>query len=242
MSRDMTILIVDDHPVFREGLKTILSRASGYRVAGEAGDGRQALELAQELKPDLVLLDLSLPDMSGIQLIEDLKRLLPDTLILVVSMHGKIDYLTAAFKAGARGYVVKESATAKLFQALDLVAAGEYFLDNGVSREVVHRLAEETGQAAPVSHREYATLTPREQEILRLLAEGHSPRIIRQPSLRQPENGGEPPFQPHGQAQPPHHPGPGTLCRPPGVGGRGAMEALEGIARLFLVILKKMKI
>ena len=178
MSRGKTILIVDDHPVFREGLKSILSRAPGYRVAGEAGDGRQALELVREIKPDLVLLDLSLPDVSGVQLIEDIRRQLPDTLILVVSMHGKIDYLTAAFKAGARGYVVKESAAAMLLQAIDLVAAGEYYLDSSVSREVVQRLAAETGQAAPVSDRDYAALTRREQEILRLLAEGQSPKAI----------------------------------------------------------------
>lgn len=178
MTRDKTILIVDDHPVFRDGLKLILSRAPGYRVVGEAEDGRQALELAQELRPDLVLLDLSLPDVSGVQLIEDWRRLLPDTLVLVVSMHGKIDYLTAAFKAGAKGYVVKESAAAKLLQALDLVARGEYFLDSSVSREVVQRLAAETGQTPPVDDEAYAALTPREQEILRLLAEGLTPKVI----------------------------------------------------------------
>ncbi len=178
MTRDKTILIVDDHPVFREGLKNILARAQGYKVAGEAEDGRQALELARELKPDLVLLDLSLPDINGVLLIEDIRRLLPDTQVLVVSMHAKIDYLTAAFKAGARGYVVKESAVAKLLQALDHVARGEYFLDSSVSREVVHRLAAESGQGPQVADRDYDALTPREQEIFRLLAEGHSPKAI----------------------------------------------------------------
>lgn len=178
MATAKTILIVDDHPVFREGLKAILARSDHYRVAGEAGDGRQALELAQELKPHLILLDLSLPDVNGVQLIEDLRRLLPETRVLVVSMHSKINYLTAAFKAGAAGYVVKESATTQLLQALDLVAAGEYFLDSLVSREVVQRLGEETRQANPMADAAYATLTPREQEIFRLLAEGHAPKVV----------------------------------------------------------------
>lgn len=180
MSREKTILIVDDHPVFREGLKAILSRASGYRVVGEAEDGRQALELGQGLKPDVVLLDLSLPDVSGLQLLEELRRLLPNTQIIVVSAHGKIDHLTAAFKAGARGYVVKESAVARLLQALDQVARGEYFLDSAVSREVVQRLAAETGQGPPITDRAYADLTPREQEVLRLVAEGLALKAIAQ--------------------------------------------------------------
>ncbi len=178
MPRDKTILIVDDHPMFREGLKTILSQDLGYLVVGEAGDGGQAMELARGLRPDLVILDLSLPDVSGVQLIEDLRQLLPDTLILVVSMHRKIAFLTAAFKAGAIGYVVKDSGAAKLLQAMDLVARGEYFLDSSVSREVVQRLATETGQTPAVDYQENAALTSREQEIFRLLAEGHSPRAI----------------------------------------------------------------
>jgi DNA-binding NarL/FixJ family response regulator len=178
LPKNKTILIVDDHPVFREGLKSILSRASGYKVVGEAGNGRQALKLAQELKPDLVLLDLSLPDVSGVKLIEDLRQLVPDTLILVVSMHGRIAYLTSTFKAGARGYVVKGSAAPKLLQAIDVVARGEYFLDSSVSGELVQRLATENGQAPSVTSREYAALTRREQEVFRLLAEGLSPKDI----------------------------------------------------------------
>jgi DNA-binding NarL/FixJ family response regulator len=115
---------------------------------------------------------------SGFQLLEDLHRLLPDSRLLVVSMHGTLDFLTTAFKAGARGYVVKESATTQLLQALDQVTQGEYFLDSSVSKEVVHRLAQDTHQTPPVTDDAYAALTPREQEILRLLAEGLSPKAV----------------------------------------------------------------
>ncbi len=174
MTDKKTILIVDDHPLFREGLKTIIERETGYDVVGEAGDGRKALRLCKELKPDLALVDMSLPDLSGIQLTSQLRKISPVTRIMIVSMHSKVDYIVRAFQAGAAGYVVKESASNRLMLGIDSVLRGEFFMDSSVSHKVVKRLIGFQEKESEVTDAAYETLTPREQEILVLLAEGLS--------------------------------------------------------------------
>jgi len=173
-----TVLIVDDHPLFREGLKSLISRNTRFEVVGEAGNGREGLRMAKKLKPDLVIVDISLPDKSGIDLTRDIRSLLPETRVMIVSMHSKIDYITEAFQAGATGYVVKESATDRLVQGLEAVSRGEYFLDTSLSHQVVKKLAEFPEKEAKITDARYETLTSREQQVVRLLAEGLSSKEI----------------------------------------------------------------
>jgi len=171
-------VIVDDHPLFREGLKAIIGRDDRFEVVGEAGSGKEGLMMARQRKPDLVLVDISLPDQSGIQLTRELRSLLPETRIMMVSMHSKIDYIVESMQAGAVGYMVKESAPDKLLQGLEAITQNEYYLDSSLSHEVVRKLIEFPRKEAKVSDASYRTLTPREQEILRLLAEGLPPKEI----------------------------------------------------------------
>lgn len=178
MAEQKSIIIIDDHPLFREGLKTIISRDDRFKVVGEAGSGHEGLEMTKRLKPDLIIVDISLPDQSGIQLTRDLRGLLADTKILIVSMHSKIDYIAEAFQAGATGYVVKESASERLLQGLKSVAKGDYYLDSSVSHAVVENLMKSPLKAAKITDADYATLTPREQEVMRFLAEGLSSKAV----------------------------------------------------------------
>ncbi len=178
MAEQKSIIIIDDHPLFREGLKTIISRDDRFKVVGEAGSGHEGLKMAKRLKPDLVVVDISLPDQSGIQLTRDLRELLSETKILIVSMHSKIDYIAEAFQAGATGYVVKESASERLLQGLKSVAKGDYYLDSSVSHAVVENLMKSPLKAAKITDADYATLTPREQEVMRFLAEGLSSKAV----------------------------------------------------------------
>jgi DNA-binding NarL/FixJ family response regulator len=178
VNKKKSILIVDDHPLFREGLKTIIEREAHFEVVGEAGSGREGLQIAKKLKPDIVVVDISLPDQSGIQLTREIRNLLLETRIIIVSMHSKIDYIAEAFQAGATGYVVKESASERLVRGLEVVANGDYFLDSSVSHAVVENLIKSPIKEAKITDADYGSLTPREQEVLRLLAEGLSTKAV----------------------------------------------------------------
>jgi DNA-binding NarL/FixJ family response regulator len=177
MSRK-NILIVDDHPLFRRGLKAVLEPNNQFEVVGEAKNGAEALEMVRKLDPDLVVVDISLPDQSGIELTRKIRNLLPETRIMIVSMHSKIDYVAEAFQAGAAGYVVKESASENLLQGLEQVSKGDYFLDSSLSQQVVKKLIGPQEKENELSHSSYGGLTPREQEVMRLLAEGLSSKKV----------------------------------------------------------------
>ncbi len=178
MVQKKTILIVDDHTLFREGLRSIIERGPGYEVIGEAGNAREGLKMVEKYKPDLVLLDISLPDRSGIELICDIVKLSTKTRVMIVSMHSKTDYIVKAFQAGATGYVIKESAASKLLQGIGSVLKGDYFMDAAVSQKVVKKLAEIEEKKVKVTNTTYDALTPREQEVMILVAEGLSTNQI----------------------------------------------------------------
>ena len=174
MAPKRTILIVDDHPLVREGLKSILKPATEYEVVGQAGNARDGIRMVKNLKPDLVLLDLGLPDKSGLELSREIRSTSPPTRILIVSMHSNVDYIVKAFQAGATGYMTKESATERLLQGIAQVLNGEYFMDSSVSHSVVKKLMQTPEKEMKITDVGYETLTSREQEIMVLLAEGYS--------------------------------------------------------------------
>jgi len=172
-----TILIVDDHRLFREGLKSMLSNKPAYRIVGEATTGAEALTMTEQLRPDLVLLDISLPDQNGLHLIGQIRHLSPDTSIMILTMYSKIEHISKAFKAGALGYVTKDSAPESFLNGIAAVLKKEYFTDSCVSRKLVKGL---DGGTRPINITDtaYSTLTPREQEIMALLAEGYGIKQI----------------------------------------------------------------
>jgi len=178
MPEKKTVLIVDDHPLFREGLKSLIGSHAGFEVVGEAKSGKDAIKKAKKLRPDLIVMDLSLPDQSGIDVTRTIRSMLPETHIMILSMHSRIDYITKAFQAGACGYVVKESATERLVECLKAISKGDYFLDSSLSQKVVKNLMESSEKEANITDAGYKTLTPREQQITRLLAEGLSTKDI----------------------------------------------------------------
>jgi DNA-binding NarL/FixJ family response regulator len=166
------LIIIDDHPLFREGIKTILNRKPKYEVVGETGAGLKGLQMVKDLKPDVVLLDLSLPDIRGIELISDILRYSVNTGVLIVSMHSKIDYIVKSFQYGAMGYIVKESAADTLLDAIEHILNGDYYMDTSVSQKVVKKMAALPASKPILVNPGYESLTPREQEVIAMLAEG----------------------------------------------------------------------
>lgn len=166
------VMIVDDHPLFREGLKALIGRSDRFRVSGEAGSAQEALSLVKEVRPDIMLVDITMPGKNGIAFIRELRQIMPEIQFIIVSMHANADYIVEAFQAGATGYMVKDSASEGLLRGLDTVARGQIFLDSALSGEVVEKLLKSRNGRQGGADDPYKLLTPREQEVMRLLAEG----------------------------------------------------------------------
>lgn len=170
-----TILLVDDHPIFREGLRSLIDNSDTALVVGEAGDGSEAVRLAGELKPDLVIMDLTMPIMNGIDATRKITKKYPAIRVLALSMESNRFFVVEALKAGATGYVLKDTAFAELSDAIRTVAGGETYLPRKVSTLLVREFLQCIPEDMSIV---YQNLSPREREILQLVADGKSIKEI----------------------------------------------------------------
>ncbi len=169
------ILLADDHDILREGLKALLSMQSDMVIVGEAYTGRDAVGLAERLQPDVVLLDVSMPELDGLEACRRIRARAPEVQVLILTMHEREDYLRQALEAGAAGYLVKRTAATELRLAVRAVAHGETFLSPSMARTLVRTYLSlrEEGAAADASAADpYESLSSREREVLKLVAEG----------------------------------------------------------------------
>jgi NarL family two-component system response regulator LiaR len=171
--KKIRLLIVDDQTVVREGLAAILAYYSDIEVVGQAEDGNKALALIEQAQPDVILLDLVMPGMDGLTLIPKIKELAPDTRILVVTSFAETERVFQAIKAGALGYLLKDSSPEQLLDAIRMVHKGEPSLEPSIARKVLQELSN-PGQGKPTTD----PLTEREMEVLRLIAQGMSNKEI----------------------------------------------------------------
>ena len=174
--RQIRILLADDHNVMRGGLRLLLERQPGFKVVGEASDGRQAVEQAEATKPDIIVLDIAMPNLSGIEAAQRISALLPQTRIIILSMHSDESYVLRALKAGAKGYLLKDSAENDLIEAIRAVDEGKAFFSPEISNIMVEDYVREMKRRG--AEDSYELLTPREREILQMLAEGKSNKHI----------------------------------------------------------------
>jgi DNA-binding NarL/FixJ family response regulator len=171
-----TIFLVDDHGLMREGLRAILQGEAGFQIIGEAADGLEALQQIESRKPDLVLLDISLPSMSGIDITRRIKKNYPQIKIIALSRHDNMEYVDPILQAGAEGYVLKDEVSADLKQAMTIVLRGESYLSPRITKEYLSSL--QTKQKNAQAPSPFPELSVRETEILRLLAEGQGLKDI----------------------------------------------------------------
>jgi two-component system response regulator NreC len=166
------ILLADDHTILRAGLKMMLNAQPDMEVVGEAQDGRQALQEAQRLQPDIILMDITMPDMNGIEATKQLKKILPDVKVLILTMHEHEEYVFQALRAGASGYMLKEAADTDLISALRIIQSGQFYLSPTAQSVMVGDYLQRvrTGEEKD----SYSSLTEREREILKLVAEGYT--------------------------------------------------------------------
>ena len=175
-TKRIRILLADDHNIMRRGLRLLLERQPGFEVVGEAADGRQAAERAEGTKPDVVVLDIAMPNMSGIEAAQRIRASLPQAAIVILSMHSDEGYVLRALKAGAKGYLLKDSAESDLIEAIRAVSEGKAFFSPEISKILVEDYVRDMKKRG--AEDSYELLTSREREILHLLAEGKSNKDV----------------------------------------------------------------
>lgn len=170
------LVIAEDHTILREGLKALLAVRPELEVVGEATDGREAVRCVEELKPDLLMLDLSMPRSNGLEVLKEIKRANPKTRVMVLTVHKTEDYVFTALQAGADGYVLKDSSSSELMLAVASVLNGERYLSPAIASTVVSGYlgAKDGAPARPA----FDELSTREREVLKLIAEGYRTREI----------------------------------------------------------------
>jgi DNA-binding NarL/FixJ family response regulator len=167
-----TILLVEDHTLVRSGIRSLLEKSPEVIVVGEAGDGREALTLCRTLKPDIILADVEMRDLNGIETARQVQTDFPDTKVIMLSMHSDRQYVLESLRAGALGYVLKDAAPSELLNAIRSVASGRRYLSPSLAELVIEDYARQGTRNA--AGNDLGSLSPREREILQLVAEGNS--------------------------------------------------------------------
>ncbi|MFH1487904.1 MAG: response regulator transcription factor [Pseudomonadota bacterium] len=176
MGKPYRIVIAEDHTILREGLRAILSADSEFEIVGEAQDGREAIRSVENLRPDLVLMDLSMPRTNGLEAIKEIKRQNPETKLLALTVHKTEEYILEALKGGADGYVLKDATQAELLVAIRNVLQGKRYLSPDISEKVIEGYLD--GRKTVKSTSTWNSLTQREREILKLIAEGYKNKEV----------------------------------------------------------------
>ncbi|HEY8529348.1 MAG TPA: response regulator transcription factor [Paenibacillaceae bacterium] len=185
-NRVITVVVADDHKLFREGLKRILNMEQDLEVIGECADGRQVIEFCQQHKPDVVLLDINMPVENGVTATEKLREMCPDVKVIILSIHDDESYVFETLRKGASGYLLKDMEAESLIDAIRTVAAGHAYIHPKVTGKLIHqlrRMANTDGAAVAQAEKKQpqninVPLTKREIEVLRLMAEGKSNKMI----------------------------------------------------------------